>query len=48
MAQTNEDLITIQIKDLTGKDFKVQIAPDATVLDLKKANCEKCEVPAES
>jgi hypothetical protein len=36
------DKITITIKDLTGKDFKVTIASDATVLDLKKENCKQC------
>ena len=36
--------ITITIKDLTGKDFKVTIASSATVLDLKKENCKECGV----
>ena len=30
--------INITIKDLTGKDFKVKINDELTVLDLKKEN----------
>ncbi len=39
-----EGKITITIKDLTGKDFKVTIVSSATVLDLKKENCKQCGV----
>ena len=39
--------ITITIKALTGKDFKVSINNSLSVLDLKKACFEKCKVPAE-
>ena len=36
MTESNE--ITITIKDLTGKDFKVTIKASATVLELKNEN----------
>ena len=38
--------INITIKDLTGKDFKVKISDELTVLDLKKENQKVCnELP---
>ena len=47
MAETG-DKIKITIRQSSGDQFEVQIAPSSTVLELKQLCTEKTQLPAES
>lgn len=41
------ELIKLQMRRSNGQNFEVEVKPDASVLDLKKACAEKCEFAVE-
>ena len=48
MVDGEAEKITINIRQSSGDQFEVQIAPPQTVLDLKNLCTEKTQLPAES
>ena len=48
MAEAGGDKIKLTIRQSSGDQFEVQIAPSATILELKQLCKEKTELPAES